>query len=332
MNSVPSSSQPLIAQDFVLPADSVEALFSGPDAVGHSIQRAVSPFDLRISPIAGGICLTGDEVIVSLAVEMMSQISQAIDAGQAVTEPMVNQLAAATVQSALKHGLAFRLNGIRSPIRPKSLSQFAFMNAMLRSNQSLIFGIGPTGTGKTHLAIAAGLSMVADRQFKSLVVTRPRSRLEGEDMASALRTGTDYDEALTPIEDALRDLIGRDDTRHQIEHGLLVITPLSQMRGRSFNDSFILIDEAQNMGKRTMRMALTRLGQNSRMVVTGDPAQIALAGNEPSGLPHILKQLAGTDIALVHRFNNNQIIRNDTVAKIEAIYSREDDPAVRAAA
>ncbi len=332
MNSVPGSNQGTVTQDIEVPAQHAQILFAGTDAAGHNIQRSVLPFRLAISPVAGGIRLTGDEIAVSLVAEMMRRITEATKAGHAISEPMVNSVAVSAVQDALKHELAFRLNGIHSAVRPMSLSQVAFMNAMLFSDRPLIFGIGPTGTGKTHLAIAAGLNLIADKHFKSMVVTRPRGMLEGDIMTAALRAETVYDEQLTPIEDELRELIGRDETKRLIEHGLLEITPLGRMRGRSFNECFILVDEAQNMGKKMMRMALTRLGRGSRMVVTGDPAQVALSGDEPSGLPHILKHIVGTDIALVHQFQNHQIIRNATVAKIEAIYSSEDEPEIRAAA
>lgn len=332
MNSVPHSNQKTVTQDIEISPQSARILFSGADAAGHNISLAVRPFRMGISPVTGGIRLAGEEIAVSLVAEMMRRIVEATKAGQTISEPMVNSVAASTVQDALKHELAFRLNGIHSAVRPMSLSQVAYMNSMLFSDRPLIFGVGPTGTGKTHLAIAAGLNLIADKHFKSMVVTRPRGMLEGDIMTAALRAETVYDEQLTPIEDALRDLIGRDETKRQIEHGLLEITPLGRMRGRSFNECFILVDEAQNMGKKMMRMALTRLGRNSRMVVTGDPAQVALAGDEPSGLPHILKHIAGTDIALIHQFQNYQIIRNATVARIEAIYSGEDDPEIRAAA
>jgi phosphate starvation-inducible protein PhoH and related proteins len=312
-----------------MPAQRAQILFSGADAAGHNIQHSVRPFRVAISPIAGGIRLTGDEIAVSLVAEMMWRISEAAKAGQTIDEPMVNSVAASAVQETLKHELAFRLNGVCSAVRPMSLSQVAFMNAMLFSDCPLIFGVGPTGTGKTHLAIAAGLNLIADKHFKTMVVTRPRGMLEGDVMTAALRAETVNDEQLTPIEDELHELIGKDATRDLIEQGLLEITPLGRMRGRSFNDCFLLVDEAQNMGKKLMRMALTRLGRNARMVVTGDPAQVALAGDEPSGLAHILKHVTGTDIALVHRFQNHQIIRNPTVARIEAIYSSEDDPEIQ---
>lgn len=321
-----------IARDMVLPARSAETLFAGADAPGHNIERCVRPFHLTVSPIERGVRLAGDEVAVSLAEAILGQIVEALELGQAVSQQSVIELAISTVDDALKHRLAFRLNGIRNPVRPMSLSQVAFMNAMLFTDHPLIFGVGPTGTGKTHLAIAAGLTLVADKHFKSLVVTRPRGFSGNENSSPALRDDHANPQHLSPIEDVLRDLIGRDESKRQAEHGLLEVTTLDRMRGRSFNESFILIDEAQNMRKQTMRMALTRLGQKSRMVVTGDPAQSALAGDEPSGLPHILNLIAGTKIALVHQFRNHQIIRNDTVAKIEAIYSSEDHPGVRAAA
>jgi phosphate starvation-inducible protein PhoH and related proteins len=104
------------------------------------------------------------------------------------------------------------------------------------------------------------------------------------------------------------------------------------MRGRTFNQSFIVVDEAQNMTVRKMRMAVTRLGRASRMVVTGDPAQHDLPSGEPSGLTHILRLIGGTDLALVHQFQNLEIIRNDLVASIEALYSLEDHEDIRPAA
>ena len=307
-------------------------LFAEAAISGKQIHHAVRPFRLTVSPRPGGVRIAGDEIAVSLTREMLAQISQVVKTGHSVSGDVINHIVTATVENALKHELAYRLTGLHRPVRPMSLSQVAFMNAMLSSDRALVFGVGPTGTGKTHLAIAAGLNLVTEKQFKTLVITRPRGMLEGDVMTPALRAETVYDEQLTPIEDALHDLIGRDETNRQIEHGLLDIVPLGRMRGRSFNESFILIDEAQNMNRQKMRMALTRLGRNSRMVVTGDPAQTVLPGDEPSGLTHVLRLLSGTDIALVHQFQNHQIIRNDIVAKLEALYSDEDHPEVRAAA
>lgn len=332
VNSVPASGDKIVAHDVKLQPRLAELLFAEAAVLGQLIQRAVRPFRLTLSPGQEGARITGHEVAVSLAVEILAQVSQIVRAGHSVSGDMLNNVATRAVEDALRHELAYRLTGLHRPVRPMSLSQVAFMNTMLSSERALIFGVGPTGTGKTHLAIAAGLNLVAEKHFKSLVITRPRGMQEGDVMTPALRAETTYDQQLTPIEDALHDLIGRDETHRQIEHGLIDIVPLGRMRGRSFNESFILIDEAQNMDRQKMRMALTRLGRNSRMVVTGDPAQTSLPGDEPSGLTHILQLIAGTDIALVHQFQNHQIIRNDIVARLEALYSDEDRPELRAAA
>jgi phosphate starvation-inducible PhoH-like protein len=125
--------------------------------------------------------------------------------------------------------------------------------------------------------------------------------------------------------------LGHAEVRRLKEHEQLEILPLGRMRGRTFNEAFIVIDEAQNMTVRKMRMALTRLGFGSRMVVTGDPSQIDLHEEEPSGLPHLLNMIADTDIALVHEFQGTNIIRSDVVARLEALYERAGMGRVRAA-
>jgi phosphate starvation-inducible PhoH-like protein len=156
--------------------------------------------------------------------------------------------------------------------------------------------------------------------------------MEGEVMTPALRAETGPDEQLTAIEDALHDLIGHEALKRLAGSGQIEITPLGRMRGRTFNDSFIIVDEAHNMTVRKMRMVVTRIGQDSRMVITGDPAQVDLPGDEPSGLAHLLGLIKGTDLALVHEFTRRQIIRNDLVARLETLYAGEDAPGLRAAA
>jgi phosphate starvation-inducible protein PhoH and related proteins len=318
--------------DVELPQRCVEILLSGSDAPGRRIELAVRPYHLDINPQYGAVRLAGDEVAVTLAAKMMEPIGAAMRATGRADEALIRDTAAAVIRSALKHELSYNLAGLRGALHPMSLSQAAFMNTMLLGQRSLIFGIGPTGTGKTHLAIAAGLNLVAESRFKSLVITRPHVRLEGEVMTPELRAETAYDEQLTPIEDELHALIGRDDTRRRMDQGLIEIMPLGRMRGRTFNETFVVVDEAQNMTVRKMRMAVTRLGRGSRMVVTGDPVQDDLPNGETSGLTHLLGMIAGTDLAVVHQFQNIEIIRNDLVARIETLYSREDGVDIRAAA
>jgi phosphate starvation-inducible PhoH-like protein len=192
-----------------------------------------------------------------------------------------------------------------------TLGQVAFMDAILSSGRDLVFGLGPTGTGKTHLAVAAGLHLVNDGHFRSLVITRPRILLEGETMTPALRSETLYDEQLAPAEDVLIDLLGHDEMRCRIDHGLIEIVPLGRLRGRTLNGRCIVVDDAQNMSPGKLRMALTRLGRGSRMVVTGDPSQPDLPEGEPCGLSQILPLIVEAGLATVHHFDRHQIVRNE---------------------
>jgi phosphate starvation-inducible PhoH-like protein len=323
MDSFADPSQAARSLDAVVPSQIVQRLFSGTDAPGRRIETAVRPYRLQLLPNQDGVRVLGDEVAVTIAAKILEAIGEAVEKTGRIDEALIRETVAATIQNALKYDLAFRLAGISHTVRPLSLSQAAFMNMLLFADRALVFGVGPTGTGKTHLAIAAGLSLVTEGRFKTLVVTRPRVLLEGEVMTAALRAETTYDEQLTPIDDVLCDLVGHEGLKRLTERGQITIMPLGQLRGRTFNESFVVIDEAQNMTVSKMRMAVTRLGRASRMVVTGDPAQTDLPGAEPSGLTHLLQLIAGTDLARIHKFENREIIRNDLVARLEALYSGE---------
>jgi phosphate starvation-inducible protein PhoH and related proteins len=329
VSSANISTHTTVAHEVELSPSLVERLFSGVDPWIQQVEAAVRPFRLQASRRATGVQVGGDPAAVALASAVIRLLAET-KPGR--LEAPIAEVIETAVQNTLKHDLAFRLSGMPRAVRPMSVSQVAFMNAILSGERQLIFGVGPTGTGKTHLAVAAGLNLVAEQKCKTMIITRPRVMLEGEVMTPALRAETAYDEQLTPIEDVLHDLIGPDEIKRQIEHELIQIMPLGRMRGRSFNDAYVLVDEAQNMTVRKMRMALTRMGRNARMVVTGDPRQIDLPHEEPSGLLHILRLLAGTDLAHIHKFQNQEIVRNDLVARIEALYSREDSPEIRAAA
>jgi phosphate starvation-inducible protein PhoH and related proteins len=324
LNSTPGAAAAVQSHDVDLPPRHVELLFSGSDAPARHIELAVRPYRLQVVERPRGARFTGDELAVMLAERMIERIGAAMRSTGRLDEALINDTVGAVIQAALKRDLAFRLTGLRQSLRPVSLSQVAFMNAILHADRALIFGIGPTGTGKTHLAIAAGLSLVAESRFKSMIITRPHVMMDGEIMTPELRAETATDEQFIPIQDVLRDLIGREEMRRLSDQGLIEVMPLGRMRGRTFNESFIVVDEAQNMTVRRMRMAVTRLGRASRMLVTGDPDQHDLPDGEISGLSHLLRLVAATDIALVHRFENQEIIRNDLVARIEALYAESE--------
>ncbi len=301
-----------------------------PNGLGRLIEAAMRPYRLSLAAAGEGVLLAGDSLAVKLGAEVIERIIGFQNAGR-LDNAGLRCAVSEAISHGLRHDLSFRLVGLSNAVRPMSLSQVAFMNTLLHTQHQLILGIGPTGTGKTHLALAAGLNALALGRVKILVATRPHLILEGEVITESIRAETSDDFQLRPIEDELHALLGPAEVRRLKEREQLEILPLGRMRGRTFNDAFIVIDEAQNMTVRKMRMALSRLGLGSRIVVTGDPTQIDLHEEEPSGLPHLINMIADTDIALVHEFQGAHIIRSDVVARLEALYERAGMAGVRAA-
>lgn len=187
----------------------------------------------------------------------------------------------------------------------------------------LIFGVGPAGTGKTLLAVAYGASLLVQRKVEKLIITRPAVEA-GEKLGFLPGDLTEkVDPYLLPVWDALADTLGRHQLEKMREDGRIEVAPLAFMRGRTLNRAFIVVDEAQNTSKAQMQMVLTRLGEGSRMAVTGDPSQIDLHPREPSGLGHALGILDNTKGVAICRFSRVDVVRHDLVARIVEAY--EDD-------
>ncbi len=206
-------------------------------------------------------------------------------------------------------------------ISPKSIHQKEYIEA-IRAND-LVFGIGPAGTGKTYLAVAMAVAAYADRQVKSIILARPAVEA-GEklgflpgDLAQKINP------YLRPLYDALYDMLGREKTNQLVEEEIIEIAPLAFMRGRTLNNAFIILDEAQNTTKAQMKMFLTRLGFGSKAVITGDITQIDLPEHQHSGLvgaTKILKNIKGLSF---NYFTDTDVVRHPLVQKIIMAY----DPA-----
>ncbi len=297
-----------------------------------AIEKALLPFKFHVSSTHDSIQVGGDEIAVMLVTKLFDQISGAPDEHKSPEILQTDTIISGIVEHALKHDLSFRFEGLPHPLQPKSLSQVAFMHKLLSKSKKLIFGIGPTGTGKTHLAITAALNQLAKGKVKRIVITRPHIVMEGEIVTPATRAEMERDDQFEYLEDVFADLIGHLKFTNLIEQRKLELMPLGHMRGRTFNDSFIIIDEAQNMTIRKTRMAVTRIGRSSRMVVTGDPTHVDLRDGEPSGLNHILELVRDSDIATIHHFEKTQIIRTRIAAQLEELYALQDDDKVAFAA
>lgn len=206
----------------------------------------------------------------------------------------------------------------RSTIVPKTISQKKYLQSIF--DNEIVFGIGPAGTGKTYLAMAAAVSKLLDGSIKRLILSRPAVET-GETLG--FLPGDLHEKILPylrPLYDALYDMIDREDVAKLIEKGVIEIAPLAYMRGRTLSDSFIILDEAQNTTPEQMMMFLTRLGNESKMVITGDITQIDIPRHKTSGLLEIRKVLKSLKGINFHLFESSDVVRHHLVQKIVEAY------------
>lgn len=214
------------------------------------------------------------------------------------------------------------LNLSRKSVKPKSLNQQEFINAI--NSYDLVFGIGPAGTGKTYLAMAMALSFLQNKSVNRIILIRPAVEA-GEklgflpgDMQQKINP------YLRPLYDALFDLTATEQANKLIEKGIIEIAPLAYMRGRTLNNSFIILDEAQNTTKEQMKMMLTRSGFNSKMVITADITQIDLPQPNKSGVLHALQILSSINGIIFIHFNERDVVRHRLVQKIIKVYQKAE--------
>ena len=218
-------------------------------------------------------------------------------------------------------GGRFVLPGVRKIIQPKTHGQGEYMQAML--DNEIVVGIGPAGTGKTYLAMAAAVDALARKRVKRIVLARPAVEageslgfLPGDMQAKV-------DPYLRPLYDALDDLMPPEKVARALETRVIEIAPLAYMRGRTLGDAFVILDEAQNATTAQMKMFLTRLGLNSRAVITGDKTQIDLPHREESGLLQVERILPGIEGIAFHYFTEVDVVRHRLVREIVKAYAAD---------
>ena len=199
-------------------------------------------------------------------------------------------------------------------IRAKTMGQRMYINAMKRND--LVFGIGPAGTGKTFLAVVYAAKQLRKGSVKRIVLTRPAVEA-GESLGFLPGDLKEkVDPYLRPLYDGLNTVLGREQTERFIERGIIEIAPLAYMRGRTLDDAFVILDEAQNTTHAQMKMFLTRLGFGSKMVVTGDQTQIDLPKGVKSGLKEVIKKLYGVNGISIMKMDQSDVVRHPLVSKI----------------
>lgn len=212
-------------------------------------------------------------------------------------------------------------------IRARTVGQQKYVDAI--KNNTIVLGIGPAGTGKTYLAVAMAVKAFRSRQIKKIILTRPAVEA-GEKLGFLPGDMQDkVDPYLRPLYDALFDMFGTENFSRYMEKGIIEVVPLAYMRGRTLDDAFIILDEAQNTTSEQIKMFLTRLGSESRMVITGDITQIDLPDKRKSGLIEAVKVLKDIDDIAIHKFTDKDVVRHKLVQDIIKAYEKYNEGRMR---
>jgi phosphate starvation-inducible protein PhoH and related proteins len=277
---------------------------------------------LKIDILLRGNRLTiaGDDVRVAQARAVVDELVELVETGQEIGPATVDAVAKALDQAEnvqdVFGDVVWRHRG--KQITPKTVTQKRYVDAI--RNCTVTFGIGPAGTGKTYLAMALAVAALQERQVARIILTRPAVEagerlgfLPGDLLAKV-------DPYLRPLFDALYDMLDAERLNTYMERGTVEVAPLAYMRGRTLNDSFIILDEAQNTSPEQMQMFLTRLGFGSKVVVTGDVTQVDLPREQASGLIHVQDILGSIDGIAFIRFGHEDVVRHKLVQRIVEAY------------
>ena len=301
-------------------------LFGTSDRVLRALENGFP--QVRFTLLGRTLSMIGPEGIVDMAAQLVEELIELARDGHSLDADGVEQaIALLMTASSTDERPQEILRSRGRSIRPQSAGQKAYVEAIQRS--TVVFGLGPAGTGKTYLAMAQAVSSLLSGQVRRIVLTRPAVEA-GENLGFLPGTLTDkIDPYLRPLYDALGDMMDPDALPNLMASGAVEVAPLAYMRGRTLNDSFIILDEAQNTTLAQMKMFLTRLGFNSKVVVTGDASQIDLAGERSSGLLVIEDILSGIDDIEFCHLTSADVVRHRLVGEIIDAYERWDESLAR---
>ncbi len=310
----------------VIPASVAMVTLLGPrDELLRTMERQFPRVEINVR--GNEFRMVGPSDDVALVERTIDELLVVIAAGQPLNRDAVERsIAMLRARTAERPADVLTLNIVSNrgrTIRPKTLNQKRYVDAI--DHHTIVFGIGPAGTGKTYLAMAKAVAALQAKQVNRIILTRPAVEA-GERLGFLPGTLNDkIDPYLRPLYDALHDMIDPDSIPRLMAAGTIEVAPLAYMRGRSLNDAFIILDEAQNTSPEQMKMFLTRLGFGSKIVVTGDVTQIDLPGGTQSGLKVVQDILA--DIEDVHfaELTSVDVVRHRLVGEIVDAYGRWDD-------
>ena len=309
----------------IVNADRVEDLIAVFGSFDENIKRIEDSLHVSIVNRGTDLKITGDEESVDKAARTLESLLSLSAKGETIDEQRVRYLITlvqegndAQVSQMAKDVVCITAKG--KPIKAKTVGQQKYMRAIEKNTVTI--GVGPAGTGKTYLAVAAAVAAFRDRTVNRIVLTRPA--VEAGERLGFLPGDlqTKVDPYLRPLYDALYDMLGAETFQKYQERGSIEVAPLAYMRGRTLDDSFIILDEAQNTTSEQMKMFLTRLGFGSKIVITGDITQIDLPGDKTSGLKDAIRVLDGVNDIAICRLTSADVVRHALVQEIINAYER----------
>jgi phosphate starvation-inducible PhoH-like protein len=305
-----------------------------------NVRMLEKSFDVKIHNREGedgdAVLISGESAdSVNMAADAVRYLKDMARYNETLTEQQVGY-----VMEMLKEGKRDELSDLEGgcicittrgkPIKAKTVGQKRYVEAIEKN--TVVFGIGPAGTGKTFLAVAMAVKALREKQVSRIILTRPA--IEAGEKLGFLPGDlqSKIDPYLRPLYDALYEMMGAENYQRHIEKGTIEIAPLAYMRGRTLDDSFIILDEAQNATPEQMKMFLTRLGFNSKAVITGDLTQTDLPVGQKSGLAVAVKILSEVDDIYIHAFSDKDVVRHKLVQAIIRAYEKYEKAAVERAA
>ncbi|MDL2273782.1 PhoH family protein [Oscillospiraceae bacterium OttesenSCG-928-G22] len=307
--------------------DNVAGLFGSFDANMRVLEEEIG---VRVVNRESELKLTGEEPDIVLAETVLRELLAAIAKGEEVTPQNVRYMISAAKEGAEKDVRTLAddvlcITASGKPIKPKTLGQKKYINSIKKNTITL--GVGPAGTGKTYLAVAAAVAYFRDRRVSRIILTRPA--VEAGEKLGFLPGDLQnkVDPYLRPLYDGLFEMFGPESYAKNLERGLIEVAPLAYMRGRTLDDSFIILDEAQNTTKEQMKMFLTRIGFGSKVVITGDITQIDLPADKVSGLKDAIRILDGLDDVATCMLTSKDVVRHELVQRIIEAYEKAETKA-----
>ena len=312
----------------IISIENMEAIASLFGSFDENIRMIEREYAVSIVSRGSDLKIIGDEEGVFAAQRAINSLLNLIAKGEALTDQNVRY-----VLSLVNEGNEDKLSAMTNdsicitakgrPVKPKTLGQKKYTQAI--DEHTITFGVGPAGTGKTYLAVAMAVTTFRAKEVNRIILTRPA--VEAGEKLGFLPGDlqSKVDPYLRPLYDALFDMLGAENFQNYQERGAIEVAPLAYMRGRTLDDSFIILDEAQNTTPEQMKMFLTRLGFRSKMVVTGDITQIDLPDGKKSGLKTVLNILKDVDDIEIVRFSQKDVVRHKLVQDIIKAYERYDE-------